>query len=447
MSATAVDPSATPIASGLPLIGSAFALLRDPLAYLLDQHAKHGAVFRVRAPGRRFFVLAGREANRFASREGRDAFLAGPFWHRLFARRACPHLIIGVDGEDHAILRKLHGKDLPRSLVDEHADGLIALTRTQLAATCGVHQPAVSLTRGLVSRHVHHILSDGGDPAAPETVEALLETFRWETNSLLLGKWPKLALRHPRYRQHRRRSEEFLEALIRECEQDPPKGWFTTILRGREELPHLFTDPDVRMGFMLAFVAGVDTVGATLAALLGELLRNAPVLAEIRSAVDQCWPSADEPPSVATLKNIGSLRGAVLEALRLHPSAFAVYRQAARGIEFAGHRIPAGADVLLFTTATHWDSAHFAEPHAFDVSRYAPPREEHRQSFVHMPYGVGPHICLGAGLGEALLLSTTATIIRFFDVDGDGLAYVDRHQYDPSLVVDRRARVRLAPRG
>jgi len=356
-------------------------------------------------------------------------------------------MIIAVDGEDHKTLRKLHGRDLPKSLVDEHAGGLVALTRRELEEACREKGlSAIDLTRTLISRQVHHLLSDGAEPVSEETVMAMLETFRWETNTLLLGKWPKIALRHPKYRRFRRRSQAFLDDLIETCKTSVPPGWFATVMRGREQHPRLFTTGDVRMDFMLPFVAGVDTVGATLASLLGELLRHPQLLHDLVDQVVECWPDREKPPSVESLRGIDSLYGAVLETLRLHPSAFAVYRQAAYDFNFSGYDIPAGADVLLFTTATHADKRYFRAPEVFDVTRYAPPREEHRQPFVHMPYGAGPHICLGAGLGESLLLLGAATVVRFFEVRGAGLEHVGTHRYDPSLVVDRRFEVTLCPR-
>ena len=433
-----------PTASGLPLLGSALPLLRDPLAFLQDQYAQHGPVFRIRSPGRNFVVLAGIEANRFASREGRDVFLAAPFWQKLSETRQCPHLLLGVDGDDHKTLRKLHGRDLPKSLVDEHAAGLVALTRAQLEiAADGEFRPAVDLARTLVSRQVHHMLSGGAEPAPDATIEALMQTFRWETNTLLLGKWPKLALKHPRYRQFERTAREFLDALIDDSGANRPPGWFATTLKGRSEHPRLFTDGDVRVDFMLPFVAGVDTVGATLASMLGELLQRPMLVDEIATTIAAVWPDPGTPPRVAELREVDALRGAVLETLRLHPSAFAVYRQAGEDFDFAGHRVKAGEDVLLFTTATHGEDEHFADAETFDVTRYSPPRDEHRKPFAHMPYGVGPHICLGAGLGESLLLLTAAVVFRFYDVAGRGLEHAGTHRYDPSLVVDERFEVTL----
>ena len=96
----------------------------------------------------------------------------------------------------------------------------------------------------------------------------------------------------------------------------------------------------------------------------------------------------------------------------------------------------AGSDVLVFTTSTHFDSRHFAAPHLFDVERFAAPREEHRQKYVFAPYGGGPHICLGAGMGEAQLLFASAMLLRHGGLNMPDPTRKHRHVYDPALAID-----------
>src|SRR5690349_16556617 len=116
-------------ARGWPLIGATPALLRNPLAFLRSAHAELGAIFEVRAAYRRFVVLAGQEANRFAGHEGRDALESWSFWGNLAKHRGCPHMILAIDGPQHTALRKHYGDTLSRRFVDERRDGCDALVR------------------------------------------------------------------------------------------------------------------------------------------------------------------------------------------------------------------------------------------------------------------------------------------------------------------------------
>jgi cytochrome P450 len=142
-------------------------------------------------------------------------------------------------------------------------------------------------------------------------------------------------------------------------------------------------------------------------------------------------------PSIDRLKETHELDAVVREAMRLYPAAFAVYREALETFEFGGHTIEEGSDVLVFTTATHADPRYFEKPAVFDIDRYAAPRNEHRQGHCFAPYGGGPHICLGAGMGEAQLLLTTAMIVREFDIQVVSPRRELKPHYDPSLTPPR----------
>jgi cytochrome P450 len=420
-------------ARGWPLIGSTPALLRNPLAFLRAAHAELGPIFEVRAANRRFVVLAGREANRFAGHEGRDALESWSFWGELAQQRGCPHMILAIDGEPHSIQRKHYGDTLSRRFVDERRDGCDALVRDSF----GVDMQSIPVqdqTRLLVARLVHHCMT--GAAAIPEsTARALLEVFRWETNTLLLGKWPRLALRMPAYRRSLAVAERFLDALA-DRDHEQTGGWFERIRSGRVEHPELFGEGDVRFARLLPFVAGVDTVGATLGFVLDELHRDAQLCARVVAEVEQAY--GDGVPDSATLAAATALRGLVLECLRLYPAAFASYRGAAREFEFAGRQVAAGTEVAVFTSATHFDERYWPAPERLDVDRHVRSKP---QKHVFMPYGAGPHVCLGAGMGEALLLLATAAIVRHHRLRTPAGALRRPPAFDPSLTVDPRVRL------
>lgn len=427
-----------PRAPGWPIIGSTPALLRDPLACLRDAHARLGPIFEVRAAHRRFVVLAGREANRFAGREGRDALESWSLWGGLAEQRGCPHNILAVDGPPHAIQRKHYGDVLSRRAVDQFRDGCDALVRDSFGAGM-TSIPVQDQTRLLVARLVHHTLT-GAAPIAESTARALLEVFRWETNTLLLGKWPRLALRMPGYRRCVAVAERFLDDLAaRELAGPSSSGWFERIRSGREQHPDLFEPGDVRFAMLLPFVAGVDTVGATLGFVLDELHRDADLHARVAGEVEQLYQSGV--PDSTSLGATVALRGLVLECLRLHPAAFAMFRGVVRDFEFEGHRFATGTQVAVFTSATHFDARYFPAPERLDVDRHAPPRAESRQKHVFMPYGAGPHVCLGAGMGEALLLLATAAIVRHHHLRLPTGSPRRGPVFDPSLALDPRVRL------
>ncbi len=436
-----------PSVSGVPFLGPAWQLWRDPLAYLRSAYSEHGDAFSVRAAHRRFVVLAGRQANKFVATRGRALLQSQGFWGRFTAERGCPHMMLAMDGPDHRTLRKIYHDDLSRRVVDERRNELAELTREAFAeaSEAGSFQ-ALHLLRTLVSRQVYDLMTYGAPPISPKDADALRESFRWETNSLLLGKWPRAALRMPAYRRDRARSDEFIETLIARFVAEPPPGWFSNTFAGESKRPDLFESGDVHAAFLLPFVAGVDTVGATLGFLLWELFRSPALVGRVRAAVDRVFAGSGRLPAIGELRSVPELDGLVREALRLHPAAFALYRTAAEDFEFAGFRVEKGTDVLVFTSSTHTDPDYFPEPYKFDIERYQPPRNEHKVSHVLAPFGGGPHICLGAGMGEAQLLLTAALVIREFDIEVLSPNGPLKPYYDPSYSPPRNLRFTIRKR-
>ena len=101
-----------------------------------------------------------------------------------------------------------------------------------------------------------------------------------------------------------------------------------------------------------------------------------------------------------------------METLRLHSTVPLTIRTVANSFEFAGCTVPAGQPVVLPFTLPHHMAAYFPDPERFDIDRFAPPREEHHQPGVYMPYGMGTHRCLGSNLAEFMTTTVMATLLH-----------------------------------
>ena len=78
-----------------------------------------------------------------------------------------------------------------------------------------------------------------------------------------------------------------------------------------------------------------------------------------------------------------------METLRRYPIVPRTVRTVSNAFEFAGCTVPAGRQVILDFTLTHHLPEYFPDPQRFDIERFAPPRNEHRQSGVYVPYAWG----------------------------------------------------------
>jgi cytochrome P450 len=402
---------------GLPLLGSAVDMFRDPVAFLLGAHRRYGPIVRVKALHHDYVVLAGREANEFAHETGSHYFSSRRFWRPFLREIEAPNSIVGLEGKDHTAMRRLLAPQMSKRAAEDHLGDLVRIARECFAVRrAGDAVPFVPFAQRLVSRQVGYLLT--GRTPTPEEHDAVLGYMQTVSVHLSLRRLPRLllALRGRRFRAAKRTTFAFADDVIASPAATPGErpSYVADVLTAATRLRHLFTPGDVRGAGILPFFAGVDTVGQTLSFAVYEVLRRPDLLARLRAEVDPVLQR--DSLGREELRAMPFLHAVVLETLRLHPTAFGVSRTASEDFTFAGRRVVRGQDVLLFTTACHHLPEYFPEPARFDPDRHCVPREEHRQPNVFAPFGRGPHTCLGASFSLVQLAATLATIVHACDL-------------------------------
>ena len=101
------------------------------------------------------------------------------------------------------------------------------------------------------------------------------------------------------------------------------------------------------------------------------------------------------------------------ESMRLYPPAHTIGAPADRApTKCLGHRIPAGAEVLIVPWLLHRKPSLWENPDRFDPERFAPERAAARPRFAYIPFGAGPRICIGAAFAMAEAMLILATIAQ-----------------------------------
>ena len=112
---------------------------------------------------------------------------------------------------------------------------------------------------------------------------------------------------------------------------------------------------------------------------------------------------------------------------------------------FEDYELPAGAQLYIATTASHYMSDVFPDPFKFDIDRYLPPRNEHR-SPGYAPYGLGTHRCLGSRWVELHLAVTVLMIAHYFTLEVSPSNYKLRFNPIPSMKPSKKLKFRIAER-
>jgi cytochrome P450 len=105
------------------------------------------------------------------------------------------------------------------------------------------------------------------------------------------------------------------------------------------------------------------------------------------------------------------------ETLRLYPAAWSLFaRQASHDVWLGRYPIRKGSLVFLVPWVTHRDERFFREPLRFDPDRFAPTADALPEKGSYFPFGLGPHICIGATTALEQVKAILSALLRRFRI-------------------------------
>lgn len=177
------------------------------------------------------------------------------------------------------------------------------------------------------------------------------------------------------------------------------------------------TTAELRDNLLTFIVAGHETTALTLAWSLYLCAFDQDVQAAARAEAQSVL--GDRAATAADVASLPLVRRVVDEALRLYPPAAFLSRTAQAQDELCGREVRPGDTVILPIYALHRHRLLWADPDAFDPSRFADPKAVDR--FAFLPFGDGPRICIGANFAiqeAVIVLATLLARFRFAPVPG-----------------------------
>ena len=406
---------------GLPYLGNALDMAKDPGRFFYECYRKYGPVFKIKVMGNTYTVLAGAEAANFmGTREGRDSLRSKEFWQGLVDEWGASRTLTGSDGEAHQKLRAVMRHGYSKESVKGRYNELVEITDSVLARDwpVGAEVPVVQNMQYLVTEQLGGLLT-GTSPR--EYVADIRTTILYILNVLVTRQRPKFMLKDPRYRHAKKRVAELGQRMIAEYyatkgTRDPERrNLVDDIMEAHERDPDLIPGSDLILSLTGPFVAGLDTVANTIGAFVYAVLKHPQVLARIHAETDAMF--AKGPIDEADLRSLPAVNGAIMEVMRMYPIAVAQMRTATRDFAFLGHRIRAGELLYVATAVPHYMEEHYPNPDTFDIDRYQKPRAEHLKPGVYSPYGRGTHTCLGKTLAEVQMTLSMARLFYKLDLE------------------------------
>jgi cytochrome P450 len=159
-------------------------------------------------------------------------------------------------------------------------------------------------------------------------------------------------------------------------------------------------ESELRNEVLTLLMAGHETTANALAWCLHLLARH-PDAAD--AARDEARRVLDgRLPEAADLPALPFTRAVFQEALRLYPTIWVLERRAIGEEALGGYRIPQGTSVLVSPYVMHRHPDHWEDPERFDPARFL----GHADHPAYLPFGLGPHTCLGMhfAMSEAVVI-------------------------------------------
>ena len=168
------------------------------------------------------------------------------------------------------------------------------------------------------------------------------------------------------------------------------------------------TAQEIRDELITIFEAGHETTAVAMTFTWYLLSQHPDVEAKLHAELDRVL--GGRTPTGEDIEALTYTRQVIEESMRLYPPAPAVIgRRAVADDDLCGTPISAGDRIMISTWVLHRHRTLWDNPETFDPERFSPARSEGRHRFAYMPFGGGPHICIGMGMAlqEAVLILAT----------------------------------------
>lgn len=182
------------------------------------------------------------------------------------------------------------------------------------------------------------------------------------------------------------------------------------------------SDGEIRDQVRSLIGAGYDTTAATFAWMMLRAAQASDVWARLRAEADDVLGTlGQQQPAnhdAATLTKLVLAGRVVREALRLHPAGLIGARAAGVDVRLGDHVIRRGALIAWSPYLAGRDPASWVEPLRFDPDRFADltPEQKTLTDQAWLPFGRGPHSCLGFALAQMELTLIVARLAQRLDL-------------------------------
>lgn len=360
--------------------------------------------------------------------------------------------LLNIDGELH----HLHRQQLAPVFQYRHIVHLVApiVTITQRRRqrwTDGVVLDILAeshhMTREIIGRFLFGVDIAQDTPQIGEDLDTVLAYVADRSTAVIAapGWWP--AGKPQQFRTAIKRLDAFVAKIVDEIPIDAGEAThFVALLQ--QAYGWNAQDPGsfqrIRDEAMTMLQAGHETTAVALAWTLYMIAKHPDVAETVHQELERVL--AGRPPTADDLPQLPYLQRVLKESLRLYPPVFVIPRVVVEPLEIGPYTIAPGTGLGVSPFVIHRDPLYFPDPERFDPDRFLSPAADSRPRGSYLPFGAGPHVCIGAQLAmiEAQLVLATVLQTTSFELVGEPQGYAPLVTLRPRGAIHLRVRSRNA---
>lgn len=429
---------------GVPLLGCAPAVKRDPLGFFADLAASHDGLASLKVGPDTVYVLNSPDALEHVFITNWRNYKKSSFYDKLVPTFG--QGIVVSEGDFWRKQRQLMNPAFHRESLQRIGETMRRKTRERIARldSLGSGTP-FDISAEITDHSIEVVLEalfgsdlEGRTEVLADAVDTMLEIAEKRF-------WAVPDLHHTpvsplfwRYRKAREVFDDIVYSIIERRRRDgvSEPDLLGMLLDARDgDTGEGMSDKQLRDEVTTLLVTGHESTANATVWTLYSLVQHPDILARVRTEIAQVCGSNDIPDD-AQLREQTYLRQVIEEAMRLYPPAWTTSRSAIEEDEILGYHVPAGTDIMVSPHVIHQNPRYWPDPMRFDPDRFAPEARDRRPKFAYIPFGGGPRSCIGSNFAMMEMQIAITALFQNFDLE---LA-----QSEP---VEREAVISIRPKG
>jgi cytochrome P450 len=408
-------------ASGLPFVGSLPEFARDAIKFITRLQQDYGDVAGFSLMGKKSVLISDPDDIARVLLETGKGF--GKFAPTYAMRTILGNGLVTSEGDFWKRQRKLAAPAFQHQSIYRYAEQMVEYAQ-DIARTWrdgevrNVHQDMMTLTQRIIMKVLFDVDVLENAKEASKAFDAMMQAIGADMGGIE-AILPSFVPTPTRTRMVK--GVSYIDGLLleiidkRRAEGSTKHDLLTMLMDARDDEGQPMSTEQLLDEIRTLYLAGHETTATTLSWTWFLLSHNpesyARVEKELERVLDRRAPTAEDVQKLPYCNAVNK------ESLRCYPVAWITQRVALEDVEIQGYSIPKDTLIFLSPWVVQHDARWYDEPDKFMPERWLKDKAEQPPREVYIPFGGGPHICIGNGLAMMEVVLLMATLLQKFRIE------------------------------